>query len=150
MEYISWIVRQFTESGSGEMSLAYGAWYALLDKPFFAPPPFVFGLAWGIIYPLIALALLWTLYLYLQRQVPFAFLGIFVLNMVLNLTFTPTLVITRDNSLISLHIILVLGTLSWLMLAAWRRSRVVFWLLVPYLLWGAFATILQLSITAMN
>lgn len=150
MEYLSWVVRQFTESGTADMSVAYGTWYALLDKPFFAPPPFVFGLAWGIIYPLIALALLWTLYLYLKRQVPLAFVGIFLINLALNLTFTPTLVTTRDNGLISLHIVLVLGTLSWLMLGAWRRSRVVFWLLVPYVLWGAFATILQLTITAMN
>ncbi len=128
----------------------YRVWYETLEKPFFAPEPWVFGLAWGIIYPLIALALLYTLYLYLNKRVPLAFLGVFLLNMALNLTFTPTLVTTQNNGLISLHIVLVLGTLTWLMLASWRRSKVIFVLLIPYVLWGAFATVLQLSITALN
>jgi translocator protein len=150
MEYLSWIVRQFTEVGSGESSLAYTAWYAALEKPFFAPEAWVFGLVWSVVYPLIALALLWSLMLLFRKQVPPAFLGVFILNMALNLTFTPTLVTTRDNGLISLHIILVLGTLLWLVLAAWRRSRVIFFLLLPYVVWLSFATILQLSITALN
>ncbi len=150
MEYLSVMIHQFTYAGNLELASQYASWYASMEKPFFAPPAFAFGLAWGVIYPLIAAALLYAFYLWSKRRVPLAFLGLFLLNMALNLTFTATLMTTRDNGLISLHIILVLGTLGWLMIGARRFSRVIFWLLMPYLLWVAFATVLQLSITAMN
>jgi benzodiazapine receptor len=150
MEYLYWIFNQFSFGGSAESTVSYRSWYEALEKPFFAPEPFVFGLAWGIIYPLIALALIWTLYLKLKSRVPSGFVYLFLLNLALNLTFTPTLITTQSNTLISLHIILVLGTLAWLMLRAWRYSKVVFVLLIPYLLWGAFATVLQISLTALN
>lgn len=150
MDYLYWIFNQFSGNGSSTSTASYRTWYDALEKPFFAPEPWVFGVAWGIIYPLIAIALVWSLWLYAKKRVPFGFLALFALNMALNLTFTPTLIVTQNNALISLHIVLVLGTLAWLMLFARRFSKVVFWLLVPYVLWGAFATLLQLSITALN
>ncbi len=147
MDFFYWLTHQFSQEGA----VAYGVWYALLEKPFFAPPPAVFGIAWGIVYPLIFLAFLWTLYLYYKKHaVSRGFVWLFILNLALNLSFTATALATKNNVLASLHILLVLGTLSWLMLRAWKSSRTVFVLLVPYLLWGAFASLLQLSITAMN
>ena len=135
MDYLYWIFNQFSFGGSMESTVSYRTWYEALTQPFFAPEPWVFGVAWSIIYPLMALALLWTIYL---------------ANIALNLTFTPTLITTQNKTLISLHIILVLATLAWLMLRAWRLSKVVFVLLIPYLVWGAFATVLQITLTALN
>lgn len=150
MEYLYWIFNQFSFGEDNASTVSYRTWYEALEKPFFAPEPFVFGLAWGIVYPLMALALVWMLVLVLKKRVPFGLLGLYLLNIALNLTFTPTLIVTQNNALISLHIILVVGTLAWLMLFAWRFSKVIFLLLLPYLLWGAFATVLQVSITALN
>lgn len=147
MDFFYWVAHQFSAEGGR----AYREWYLSLAKPEFAPPPETFGLAWGIIYPLIVLAFLWTLYLYfVKKAVSRGFVLLFVLNLVLNLTFTATTLATKSTVLAALHIVLVLGTLAWLMLRAWKSSKVVFVLLVPYLLWGAFATVLQLSITALN
>lgn len=146
MDFFYWFFHQW----GAESGMAYREWYLALEKPFFAPEPFVFGLAWGIIYPLIALAFAWTLYLLAKRRVPLGFVALFVLNLFLNFSFSPVLLATRDNALISLVIVLVLGTLAWLEFFALRFSKVVFWLLIPYLLWGAFATVLQLSLTALN
>lgn len=150
MEYIYWIFNQFSFGGNAESFTTYRTWYEALEKPFFAPEPWVFGFAWGIIYPLMGLALLWTIYLVVKKRAPLGFLGLYLLNIALNLTFTPTLIVTRDNALISLHIVLVVGTLAWVMIFARQFSKVVFWLLVPYLLWGLFATVLQISLTALN
>lgn len=150
MEYLYWIVNQFNFGSAGESAFAYRSWYEALAKPFFAPEPWVFGVAWGLIYPLMAAALVWTLYLVIKNRAPFGFLMLYAFNILLNLTFTPTLIVTKDNALISLHILLVVGTLAWVMLFARQFSKVVFWLLIPYLLWGLFATLLQLSITALN
>lgn len=143
-------MKEFLNQFSGTSMADYASWYASLTKPFFAPEPWVFGLAWGIVYPLIALALVWSLYLYFKKRIPLRFLMLFGLNMLLNLTFTPVLFLTRDNSIISLHILAVLTTLALLQVWAWKKSGVIFMLLVPYLLWGTFATVLQLTITALN
>jgi tryptophan-rich sensory protein len=150
MDYLYWIFNQFSFGEGSESTGIYRDWYLAQNQPFFAPPPEVFGIAWGIIYPLMAIALVYTLYLVFKKRIPVGFLGLYILNIALNLTFTPTLITTRDNILISLHIILVLGTLAWLMLFAWRFSKIIFLLLLPYLLWGIFATILQVSLTALN
>ncbi len=148
MNYLYWLPKQWSVEGF----ISYREWYAVLEKPFFAPEPYVFGLAWGIIYPLIGLAFLWTAYVFYIKKsgVSRKFLWLFIANIFLNLTFSATLLATHNNILISAHILLVLGTLIWLETKAWKESKLVFWLLVPYLLWGAFATILQLCITALN
>jgi tryptophan-rich sensory protein len=150
MTFWYWFTHQFSGTGSTQSTAEYVTWYASLAKPFFAPPTWLFGVAWGLIYPLIALAMFWALYLYFKKRLQRGFLALFFVNIALNLSFTPILFITRDNTLISLTILLVLGTLALLQVFAWKRSKVIFWLLAPYLLWGAFATVLQLSITAMN
>jgi translocator protein len=150
MEYLYWITHQFDFGSRAVSTVQYQDWYALLAKPFFAPPPWLFGVAWGIIYPLIIIALLYALYLYFKKRISLGFIGVFALNLALNLTFTPTLIVTQNNALISLHILLVLLTLLWLISLAWKRSKLVFWLLIPYVLWGTFATILQLTITVLN
>lgn len=146
MTFSYWLTHQF----SPEAGLAYRDWFLSLEKPFFAPSPEVFGIAWGIIYPLIAIAFIYALVLYRRRKLSLGFIALFLLNIALNLTFSPVLLATKDNALISLVIVLVLGTLAWLQLWAYVRARTIFWLLLPYLLWGAFATALQLSITALN
>lgn len=147
MDFFYWLTHQFSIEGA----MQYRAWYELLEKPFFAPPAMTFGIAWAIVYPLIALAFLWTAYLfYVRKAIPRGFLWLFLLNLALNLSFTATALTWKSNALTSLHILLVLGTLAWMMVLAWRYSKVIFILLVPYLLWGTFATVLQLSITALN
>lgn len=150
MDFFYWFTHQFSYSGDMASTAQYVDWYASLAKPFFAPPSWLFGVAWGLIYPLIAIAIFWALYLYFKNRLSRGFLALFFLNVLLNLSFTPILIITKNNVLISLSILLVLGTLAWLQTLAWKRSKAIFWLLVPYVLWGTFATILQLSITMMN
>jgi len=150
MDFFYWFTHQFDFGGDMASTIQYKDWYAELIKPFFAPPPWLFGVAWGIIYPLIAIAALWALYLYFKKRLPRGFIALFFVNILLNLSFTPVLIVTKNNALISLVVVLVLITLAWLQVWAWKRSKVIFWLLVPYLLWGTFATILQFTITALN
>lgn len=73
-----------------------------------------------------------------------------MLNLVFNAAYTPIQFGLRNNWLASLDILLVLGTLIWALLAVWSRARWVALVNIPYLLWVAFATVLQLSITWLN
>ena len=134
------------------MSSANGAaqWYSQLDKPFFAPPAWLFGPVWTVLYVVIAVSFGWVLVQYLRRHVPFALLLPFILNIAFNAAYTPIQFGLRNNLLASVDIVLVLATLLWAMAAVWQRARWVAWVNVPYLLCVMFATVLQLSVTWLN
>ena len=125
-------------------------WYAQLAKPFFAPPSWVFGPVWAVLYIVIAISFGFVLLRYLKRRLPFAVLLPFILNLLFNLIYTPIQFGLKDNLLASVDILLVLATLLWALLVIWIRARWVALVNIPYLLWVAFATVLQLSITWLN
>ncbi len=131
-------------------STSSAAWYAQLIKPSFAPPAAVFGPVWTVLYLIIIVSFGYVLLQYLRRRLPFAVLFPFVLNLLFNLAYTPIQFGLKNNLLASLDILLVLGTLLWAMAAIWPRVRWVAYVNLPYLLWVAFATVLQLSITWLN
>jgi len=126
------------------------AWYAQLIKPFFAPPASVFGPAWTVLYIIIAVTFGYVLVQYLKGRLPLRQLMPFALNLVFNAAYTPIQFGLKNNWLASLDILLVLGTLVWALSSIWQRARWVAYANIPYLLWVAFATVLQLSITWLN
>ena len=125
-------------------------WYAQLVKPFFAPPAAVFGPVWAVLYVVIAISFGYVLLQYLKRRLPGAVLAPFVVNLLANLAYTPIQFGLKSNALASVDILLVLGSLIWAMVRVWPRVRWVALVNMPYLLWVAFATVLQLSITWLN
>ena len=126
------------------------AWYAQLAKPFFAPPAWVFGPVWSVLYVVIAISFGFVLLQTLKRRLPFAVLLPFILNLLFNAAYTPIQFGLRNNLLASIDIVLVLGTLVWALRVIWGRTRWVALVNIPYLLWVGFATVLQLSITWLN
>lgn len=131
-------------------STSSAAWYAQLIKPFFAPPASVFAPVWTVLYLVIAVSFGYVLLQTLKRRFPLSVLLPFILNLVFNLAYTPIQFGLKNNALASVDILLVLGTLAWALAAVWRRARWVALVNIPYLLWVAFATVLQLSITWLN
>lgn len=126
------------------------AWYAQLAKPFFAPPAYVFGPVWTVLYIIIAVSYGFVLLQCLKGRLPFRVLLPFILNLVFNIAYTPIQFGLKNNLLASVDIVLVLATLVWAMAAIWQRARWVALANIPYLLWVTFATVLQLSITWLN
>jgi tryptophan-rich sensory protein len=126
------------------------AWYAQLAKPFFAPPAWVFGPVWSVLYVVIAISFGFVLLQTLKRRLPFAVLLPFILNLLFNAAYTPIQFGLRNNLLASIDIVLVLGTLVWALRVIWGSARWVALVNIPYLLWVGFATVLQLSITWLN
>lgn len=130
--------------------MSSAAWYAVLVKPSFAPPAWVFAPVWTVLYIIIAVSFGYVLLQCLKRRLPFGTLLPFILNLVCNAAYTPIQFGLKNNWLASLDILLVLGTLLWALAAIWRRARWVAYVNFPYLLWVTFATLLQLSITWLN
>ena len=125
-------------------------WYNSLAKPSWTPAPATIGLIWQILYPIIVVTVGFVFVQVVRRKVPWLVALPFAINLVANLIFTPIQFGMRNLTLASVDILIVLGTILWMMLAAWPHYRWVALAQVPYLVWVVTATILQLSITAMN
>jgi len=128
-------------------------WYSQLVKPSWAPPAWVFGPVWTVLYAIIAVSFGAVFYKAITRQIPWMVALPFALNLIFNFAFTPLQFGLQNNLLAAADILLVLGTLIWALAAVWRsapRLRWVVYVNTPYLLWVSFATVLQLTITYLN
>lgn len=125
-------------------------WYQHLAKPAWAPPSWLFGPVWSVLYLIIAVSFGYTGIMVFKGKFPLIVALPFVLNLTFNLMFTPLQFGLRSNVLAAVDILFVLGTLVWFMLAIWPHARWVALVNVPYLCWVAFATVLQLTITFKN
>jgi tryptophan-rich sensory protein len=125
-------------------------WYAALIKPTWAPPAWLFGPVWTMLYVVIAISFTFVFYKAYTREIPLMVALPFALNLLFNLLFTPVQFGLKNNELATLVILLVLGTLVWALIAIFPYARMVTYANVPYLAWVCFATVLQLSITVLN
>ncbi len=127
--------------------------YAALIKPSWAPPSWVFGPVWTVLYAIIAISFGTVFYKAFTKQIPWMVALPFALNLVFNFAFTPIQFGLKNNLLASVDILLVVGTLILALYAVWHNVPSLRWVVyanIPYLLWGTFATCVQLTITYLN
>jgi tryptophan-rich sensory protein len=125
-------------------------WYQQLIKPFWAPPSFLFGPVWTVLYVLIAISFGKVFLMAFQKQIPLVVILPFVLNLIFNFAFTPIQFGLKNNVLASIDVLLILITIIWAMVAIYPHTRWIAYSQIPYLLWVSFATFLQLTITYLN
>ncbi len=125
-------------------------WYQTIIKPTWAPPSWLFGPVWSVLYTIIALSFGVVFYKLFTKQIPFSVALPFILNLVFNFAFTPLQFGLRNNLLASIDIVLVLVTLIWALFAIWPYAKWIALVNIPYLLWVSFATVLQITITYLN
>ncbi len=125
-------------------------WYQALIKPSWAPPAWLFGPVWTVLYVVIIISFGAVFYQAAIGRISWFVTLPFFLNLVFNLAFTPLQFGLKNNFLAAVDILLVLVTLIWLMVVIYSRIRWVAYLQIPYLLWVSFATILQLTIFYLN
>jgi benzodiazapine receptor len=121
------------------------SWYSQLIKPSWAPPSWIFGPVWSVLYVLIIISFGAAFKMFFEKQIPFVVILPFVLNIIFNLIFTPIQFGLKNLPLASLDILLVLGTLVWAMIAIYPYAKWISLVQIPYLLWVSF-TIVQVSI----
>ncbi|MBP6857578.1 MAG: tryptophan-rich sensory protein [Candidatus Pacebacteria bacterium] len=124
--------------------------YSELVKPTWAPPSWVFGPVWSVLYVMIAISFGKVFLMFSQKTIPFVVALPFILNLIFNFSFTYFQFGLKNNLLASIDILLVLGTLIWAMIAIWPYAKWITYIQIPYLLWVSFATVLQLTITYLN
>ncbi|WP_298997039.1 TspO/MBR family protein [Flagellimonas sp. S174] len=125
-------------------------WYTTLNKPSFNPPNSIFAPVWTVLYVLMGVAagIVWSKgfhHIWVKTALyHFGFQLLF--NALWSIVFFGF-----KNPFWALIVILVLLTLIILTIRWFRVvSKVAAFLLIPYLLWVSFATILNFSIWQLN
>jgi tryptophan-rich sensory protein len=134
--------------GSVFTATSVTSWYINLTKPDFTPPGWIFAPMWVILYFLMGISwyLIWTNKTMDNRKV----FIVFGIQLILN-TFWSLLFFGLKSplyGLIDISFLLVAITLT--ILFSYKISILAAILLVPYLVWVSFATILNYSILLLN
>ncbi|MFC1647567.1 TspO/MBR family protein [Patescibacteria group bacterium] len=125
-------------------------WYQQLIKPSWAPPSYLFGPVWSVLYVIIAISYGYAGWMFFTGKIRFMIFLPFILNIIFNLAFTPIQFGLKNNLLATVDILLVLGTLIWLMIVIYPHAKWITYANIPYLGWVLFATVLQITITYLN
>lgn len=130
-------------------SPAGSAWFAALAKPSTFPPPAVFPIVWAALYALmgVALALVCAAW---GARFRTAAIALFVVQLAFNLAWSPVFFGLHQIK-IALAVILALDVAALIATALfWRVRRLAGWLMVPYVLWILFATLLNWQFLELN
>jgi len=125
-------------------------WYATLQKPPFEPPSGLFAQVWTGLYIMMGIAayLVWAKRNRTARFYTAA--SIYCIQLLLN--FSWSIVFFGMHQVFGALIVMILLWVSIVLNMVWfhRFSKAASWLLLPYLIWVSFATVLNLYIYLLN
>jgi translocator protein len=125
-------------------------WYEFINKPLFNPPNWVFAPVWVTLYTLMGMAafLIWRKGLKtpgVKRA-----LGVFLLQLVLNSLWSAVFFGGRSILGGLIIAILLLSAILWTIKEFYAVSKLAAKLLIPYIIWAGFASILNVAILMLN
>jgi benzodiazapine receptor len=129
---------------------AIGGWYRTLEKPPWNPPDWIFGPVWTALYALMGIALLQVWRLDRNRPEVRLALALFGVQLLLNLGWSWVFFERRRTDLALLEILALLLAIGATVASFGRLRRGAALLLLPYLAWTAFATLLNADIVRRN
>lgn len=127
-------------------------WYPTLNKPPFNPPGWVFGPVWTALYAMMGIAafLVWRLLGRGRDGLVRAALLAFAIQLALNFAWSPVFFGARSILGGFIVILALLAAIAVTTLLFFRVNRVAGVLMLPYLAWVSFATVLNGAILSLN
>ena len=145
-----WFLVSFAASAVGAVaSIQARSFYSQLAQPAWAPPPWLFGPVWTILYALMAIAawMVWRSGGF--RANPVA-LSLFLAQLALNALWNWLFFAWHYGALAFVDIVLLWLLIIATLVAFWRVRPLAGALLTPYLFWVSFASALNYSVWQLN
>lgn len=145
-----WLLLAFAAAAVGALASANaGDFYRELVRPSWAPPGWLFGPVWSVLYALMGVAA-WLVWRARGFGGARNALLLFVVQLAANALWTWLFFAWRQGGLAFAEILLLLALILATVVSFWRVNRLAAVLLLPYLLWVSFASALSLSIWRLN
>lgn len=128
--------------GARFTAASLGDWYASLAKPAWTPPGAVIGTVWSVLYTLMGV----SAWLAWRARAPRAAWVAFGIQLALNVAWSALFFGLRSPALALVAIVALAIAIAATLALFWRASRWAGALLVPYLAWVCFASVLNASI----
>lgn len=124
-------------------------WYALLNKPLFTPPSWVFGPVWTVLYLSMGFAfyLVWQQKKNKQKQNAF---NTYFIQLGLNVSWSYFFFTEKLPPLALIVIVILWLAILLTIIKFYRLNKTAGLILIPYLLWVTFATYLNFEIVRLN
>jgi len=145
---VGWLAISFAAGLIGSRFMP-GEWYASLAKPSWNPPNYLFGPVWTVLYVLMGVAA-WLVW----RRAGFggagAALGLFIVQLGLNALWSYLFFGQQRLDLAFFDVITLDVTILAVMILFWRLDRGAGALMLPYLAWVSFASLLNFVLWRLN
>jgi len=129
-------------------SNSINSWYSTIEKPSFNPPNWIFGPVWTLLYIMIGVSLfiIWNSKAKDKKLV----YSIFAVQLGLN--FLWSILFFGNQNILGAFIDIILLWIAIILniFFAYKISKPAAYLLVPYLLWVSFASVLNFAILILN
>ncbi|MEM8844035.1 MAG: TspO/MBR family protein [Pseudomonadota bacterium] len=147
---MAWLAICFIASALGATaSINAESFYNELTQPSWAPPAWLFGPVWTILYIMMAISA-WLVWRTVGFRANSAALTLFLAQLALNTLWSWLFFAWQYGSLSFLDIIVLWVLILLTIIHFWRVSSLAGLLLIPYWLWVSFAMVLNFTIWQLN
>ena len=147
---IAWLVLSFAASFIGAIaSFQASSFYGMLSQPPWAPPPWLFGPVWSLLYAMMAVAA-WLVWRNGGIQANRNALILFLIQLAFNALWSWLFFAWQLGAWAFADIILLWVLIFATLVSFWRVSKLAGALLIPYLLWVSFAAALNHALWQLN
>jgi len=147
---LGWLLICFVAAAFGGFASAHaGTFYQALVRPPWAPPGWLFGPVWTLLYICMAISawIVWRDHGFLKARTA---LSLFLAQLVLNGLWTWLFFVWHLGVLAFVEILILWALILATTIAFWRIRPIAGVLLLPYLAWVSFASVLTLAIWKSN
>ena len=132
--------------GSYATSTFKEPWYSEIILPSFNPPSWVFAPVWSSLYLMMSLAI-WKIWI---NTFDIKLLKIYFVHILFNSTWTIVFFGFHQIGLALLNLIIILIFILILMKEYFKKDKISFYLMVPYISWSIYALLLNTAIFLLN
>ena len=149
LTWLGWVLLTGVAAAAGAVaSRSAAGFYATLDRPAWAPPAWLFGPAWTVLYLMMATAAWIVGRVDVTGRGPA--IGLYLAQLAANAVWTWIFFVLRRGSWAFGEVLVLLTLVAVTLAAFWRVRPLAGLLLVPYLLWVSYATALTWSVWRRN
>ena len=122
-------------------------WYSLLIKPSFNPPDWIFAPVWTTLYLMMTISI-WIYWHNKNRDMNTIY--IYFIHLIFNTTWSIVFFVFHNLIVALIVLVILIGLIVNLILRFKHLTMTSVYLMIPYLLWGCFALILNFNLLLLN